>query len=583
MKKNNWTLLIILIASAFLRFYGLNWGLPYPFHPDERNMADAITRFSSSNLDPKFYAYGQFPLYLAYFTGKFFFSIIEKQNLDRLTFIQAILSLRFWSALFSTATIYVAYLISKKLFSKKLFTVYCLLFTATAVAFTPGLIQSAHFGTTESILTFCFLIITYLSLKILEKSTLKKFFLTAFFLGIALSSKISAAIFVFPFTLVCLWQLKTQNGIKKKLRLVLKFIFALSVTLSLTLVFSPYLVLAYKESRGTLLYEISVAQGKSQVFYTRQFINTVPILFQLQKIFPYALGWPTFILGFLGFLFIILQLIKKNKNYPQITNYPAGWRDPAKGDGQLLITLISFLVYFLSNAFLFTKWTRFMTPIFPFFSIFAAYLINRIIFLPKSKKLLTAYCLLFTAVSIVPGLLFSSIYFKPDIRLTASEWIYQNIPSGSHVLSETANVVDIPILSPNYQLLITNYFLNPVSFDFYSLDENPKVFERLLNELEKSDYIFIPSRRLFVNQLRLPKRYPLTAKYYQLLFSGKLGFKEIKTFPPFPQLLNYSITQLLFSDERSEETFTVFDHPVIRIYKKIIPYNKSDYEKLFKI
>jgi len=84
-----------------------------------------------------------------------------------------------------------------------------------------------------------------------------------------------------------------------------------------------------------------------------------------------------------------------------------------------------------------------------------------------------------------------------------------------------------------------------------------------------------------MNHMRFPDKYPLTSRYYELLFSGKLGFSEIKIFHPFPtfQISNFKFQ---IDDERSEETFTVFDHPTIRIYKKIKQLTKEDYNSLFK-
>ena len=46
-------------------------------------------------------------------------------------------------------------------------------------------------------------------------------------------------------------------------------------------------------------------------------------------------------------------------------------------------------------------------------------------------------------------------------------------------------------------------------------------------------------------------------EYYEKLFSGELGFSKVAEF---------SSGQ---NDEAAEETFTVFDHPVIRIFKKV--------------
>jgi len=206
-----------------------------------------------------------------------------------------------------------------------------------------------------------------------------------------------------------------------------------------------------------------------------------------------------------------------------------------------------------------------MAPIFAFFPIFAAFFLSYL----RNLRCLSYLIVLF---SVFPGLLFSFIYFSPDIRFTASEWIYKNIPSNSQILFDTGNVLDIPISPPNYQLPITNYSL--VSFDFYHLDENPELFSELLHYLETSDYIIVPSRRIFANHLRIAEKYPKTAKYYQLLFSGKLGFVQIAKIEPF-----YS---KIFKDEEAEETFTVFDHPTIRIYRKNVNLTKTDYENLFQ-
>jgi hypothetical protein len=54
---------VIVAISLFTRFYGLNWGSGLYFHPDENNMATALSQLSPSNFNPLF-AYGQFPLYL---------------------------------------------------------------------------------------------------------------------------------------------------------------------------------------------------------------------------------------------------------------------------------------------------------------------------------------------------------------------------------------------------------------------------------------------------------------------------------------------------------------------------------------
>ncbi|HUV72629.1 MAG TPA: glycosyltransferase family 39 protein [Clostridia bacterium] len=548
LKKSNFGLIVIMLLAAFLRLGGLSWGLPYHFHPDEWNMAAAIIRISWENrFNPGFFAYGQLPLYLTCLSA-WLYNQIPWIKLSFVNLAEAIFFLRFWSALVGSGSVYLVFLIAQKLVKNKRFS----LLAALLAAFTPGLIQISHFGTTESLLAFAFLGVVYFSLMILEKASFKNFFGASVFLGIALGTKISALIFFFPLALVSFFKFFKS----KQARALLGGLSAFGLALGFGLLTSPYLIFDFIESKRIVFYETQVAIGQILVFYTRQFFKTTPILFQLQKIFPYALGWPIFILGLLGFLVIAFGLIKRLIKNKSLTS----------GHFPLLVVLSSFLVYFLSQSFLFCKWTRFMAPVFAFFPLFA------VLFLSRFKKTPVFLGLLVT-LALIPGLIFSSIYFRPDIRLTASEWIYQNIPSGAKVLSESGNVIDIPIADPN-QPLNSNYSLSMASFDFYHLDDNPKLFSQLLKQLGEAEYLFIPSRRIFANHLRLPLEYPKTAQYYQLLFSGKLGFKLIKEISPLPAF---------FSDEKAEETWSVFDHPVIRIYQKSLQLTKEEYERLFKV
>jgi len=172
--------------------------------------------------------------------------------------------------------------------------------------------------------------------------------------------------------------------------------------------------------------------------------------------------------------------------------------------------------------------------------------------------LVFALCTLIFAM-IVPGLAYLSIYQNPDVRFQASDWIYKNIPNNSYLLFETANVVDIPIPSPGQN---PDLSYQTVSFNFYDLDQSPELQSVLKNHLEEADYIFVPSRRIFANHPK--EKYPVLNKYYEDLFSGKSGFEKVAEFKSFPKIKN-----LIFPDEQAEETWTVFDHPVIRIYKKV--------------
>ncbi|PIY72292.1 hypothetical protein COY87_01775 [Candidatus Roizmanbacteria bacterium CG_4_10_14_0_8_um_filter_33_9] len=633
-------ILIAVLLLLYTRFVNLGWGLPYPLHPDERNMANAVQQLNcnlqppiasfqslSSCLNPHFFAYGQFPLYFAYF-GILLFHLISGIN-AAITFNEVTIALRIISAIASVLNVWVLMKIIEVIIRHsgkprqrrahpesildnhkwcqndvlKLFA-FCLL------TFSPYFIQFSHFGTTESLLMLFYSLIILFSLKIISShkptANNQQLIYLSIVSGLALATKISSVVFLFvPLISIIIshWnkqqvaQLRpTFNGTsrgkaviagmtsKASAKEVMKFLtesIVLFMVMSIitSLIFSPHNLISFKDFFSSFQYESSVALGKYITFYTRQFVFSIPVWFQINNIFPYVLGLPQFILFIFGFFFL-------------------PWKN-----ARINLLRFSFLIYFLPNAFVFTKWTRFMAPIFPIMSIFAVIFIYSMYGKSKGKRqnskmqvrsqtLNTSYFLLifltfsFCLLTYLPGIAFLSVYTSPDVRFTASEWIYDNIPSESKILSETANVIDIPIPTTNHKIPISNY--QYLSFDFYNLDTNIELQNQLPYLEQSADYIFIPSRRIFTNHtcinlktfpnitgdypkrcMNLEDQYPLLNKYYNDLFSGRLGFEKVAEFSSYPKIQLFGKTIVEFPDEKAEESWSVFDHPVIRIYKRI--------------
>ena len=311
------------------------------------------------------------------------------------------------------------------------------------------------------------------------------------------------------------------------------------ISLIIFIIFSPHSFINFKDFISSINYESEVALGKSTVFYTRQFTNTKFFYFQLTKIFPYALGWPTFVLGSLGLIGL-------------------PWRDK-----KINLLRYAFLIYFIPSAMIYAKWNRFMAPVLPIIITFAILFLQRI-------KVINFIKIIIIIFAIIPGIAYLSIYQNPDVRFQASDWIYKNIPERSQILFETANVVDIPIIDQRSRIKDQKpieKFYKTVSFNFYDLDISSQLQIGLQNYINETDYIIIPSRRIFANHPK--EKYPLLNQYYEDLYSGKLGFKKVAEFHSYPRIELLGRTLLEFPDEEAEETWTVFDHPVIRIYKKV--------------
>jgi 4-amino-4-deoxy-L-arabinose transferase-like glycosyltransferase len=517
---------LLLIILLITRFWGLGWGGGFRFHPDENNMAWAVERLSWHNFDPDFFAYGQFPIYLSFISRQVVNFIFNQSFIDQIRFSTAVNYLRFWSAFFSVLTVIIGYLLGKIIFKKQKYAK----ITALLLIFTPGLIQMAHFGTTESLLTFVGLASAYLAIKYYQTKKIKFVILSGLVGAIGMASKLNAILFLLgPFLAIILRP--------KRFRRL--FFWGLFVIL-LTIIFSPYYLIRFENFWGTFIYESNVARGISSVFYTRQFINTKPFIFQFKKIFPWVLGLPMFSFLLISLTLVILNLFqnlfkKKFKLLPAAT----------------YLLLATSVPWFIFNSFLFAKWTRFITPVLPFLIIFAVYSLK------KLQLLITDYLLLITLLLLIfPGIFFTKIYFQKDIRVRACQWMNKNLPEGSTIIYEGGNIVDLPKL--DHQKFKT------VNIDFYHFDENLKQQKKLSAAINEAGYFFSPSRRIFTNHTRLPEKFPKTAEFYHQLYSGQLGYKKIKEFHPFGPVGRF----LLGSDLNSEETWTVFDHPTLRLWRR---------------
>lgn len=526
--------LVIIFIGAFFRFYKLDWGQGLFTHPDEYHIVASVSQLSFPNqMHPHFFSYGTVTIYLIYFTQELLKSFSLIPNL----FILG----RFYSALFSTLTILFVYQICR-LFLKS----YWALAAAFLVAITPGLIQQAHFATPESSLTFFLFGALFFILKFTKTARTIFLILASAFFGLSLGVKISAltsAPVLLSGIIIKSWPSKT-----KLLKLVVKNCL---IIISVFFIVAPYVFLDFTAFRSNLEYEASLAIGKIPVFYTRQFIDTIPILFHMEKILPYALGPVLLVVGVIGFFAYLFSLFKKLK--------------PG-----LLVLVIAFLSLFLPNAFLFAKWTRFIAPAFPFFAIFTVFFLSEI----EGKKRILAYVLasIVITTTFIWACTFFSIYRNPDVRITASDWLEKNAPPSSIILVENGNMIDIP-LGGNFQR---------ISLDFYNLENNLEDRQKVINTLERADYFIIQSRRVFLNHQRLRDQFPKTARFYDKLFAGDLGFTQIKEFNSYPQLqLEVGSLKLEIPDEAAEETWSVFDHPAIRVFKKERLLPKEIYERVF--
>jgi len=131
MAKKYIFIILLLAITVYTRFLNLNWDRGWGFHPDENNLWGASRSVKwFSNIDPKFYAYGGFPVYLY-------------------SFFDSKIQVRAVSAILQTGIIGLLFLIGKKLRGPRTGFL-----AALMGIFSAGLIQAAHFLTVESLIGF---------------------------------------------------------------------------------------------------------------------------------------------------------------------------------------------------------------------------------------------------------------------------------------------------------------------------------------------------------------------------------------------------------------------------------------------
>lgn len=530
--RANLTLGLIVLLGGILRFYNLNWSDGYPFNPDEiNNIIVPVTQLEYP-FHPQSFTYGSLTIYLYHFLARGI-SIITNTPLWQDAQQIALIG-RFVSALLSTLTILAVYKLALKLAKSKRVALFSAAFTSLSV----GAVQASHFATTETILTLAGVLLAQCVLIIASnKNYSKGYFWSGILIGVATSAKLSALIFLPPVLLAHVSKLNRNNLRKRNLASIASLILAILVFITI----SPYSILDHDGFISSFNFERQIATGGFRVFFTSQFENTLAYYFQIKHVFPWIIGWPATILGFLGLLQLMTRGIKE------------------KMVSHILFAFLP-LFYFAYTASLYVKWARYMVPLLPFIAIGTGLVLTK---LSKKSVQLVVVVAIFVLYQLLHTLSFLPIYASTDTRIQASEWIYKNIPEESKLLLEPMDVVSLPL---NMESANSNIYKQSW-FDFYALDnggptEKQIKIDELAKALSENNYLIIGSRRIYGN--RMNKRYPLTKHYYSLLFAESLGYKPVYEMSSYPRLVGIE-----FKDDMAEETFQVFDHPKILIYKNV--------------
>lgn len=559
-------LCLIVILAATFRLYGINWDSGFSLHPDERaivlfttplHFLQNLQEFLSlqSLWNPHFFAYGSLPLYLLKAVSSVAamidpaFGVYGKINLVG----------RAISTIFDLGTLFMIYVLGKKVFNQKVGLLSGFFYSISVLP-----IQLSHFYAVDTPLTFFILCTLWGLINFYENPQRKYAILTGLFFGLALATKISASVLLVSigaaiasdFLLIFLksphrphvWFPHVPRFLKK---LIVDCALIFLITAITFIIVEPYSLIDFKTFWQHNMQQRQMTYDPFTFPYTLQYVGKIPYFYELKNIFLFGLGPLIAILCFLGTIYVAFITLRKEKIQK--------W-------AQEFILLTFFVTYFLVVGKFAIGFMRYMLPIYPLLSLFAAVLFARLLRIIPSKLYAIRYILYALLLfAFIWPLMFIHIYTQPNTRVIASEWINRNIEPGKTIAIEHWDD-NLPLFgAQNYQVL---------TLSLYDQDTSSK-WEIINDQLKMTDYVIIASNRLYTpltkladcNKLPVGRCYKKTADYYKKLFNGSLGFQKVAEFSSFPRLSTFNF-QLSIDDSFADESFTVYDHPKVMIFQR---------------
>jgi YYY domain-containing protein len=626
------TLIGILLIAGFLRLNHVNWDQNAHLHPDERFLTQISTdthapssvanyfdtdtsaanpyniKHADSTTQTTF-VYGTLPLFLNKVVAShlhvlslgYFGNYDDYDHYNR--------SGRALSGLFDLGTIIFIFLIGRQIASRTVGLLAAFLYALSAFP-----IQNSHFFVVDPFVTFFVTLTLFFAVRSAQHGRYRDFMLAGVGAGLAATCKITAisllpvvvlsiGVFcwkgIFPF-LAPLWAgdkkeyAESRDGVALD-RSVFKLVFgSLAALLAGFIAFRIAMPYAFNTpSFGDLLAFRSGHIGPLPLIYPDilnqhwlkdqegqqkllagaafppnvQWIGRSPWLWPAQQMVAWGMGPALGVTAWLGLIFTAIYAWVKRK-------------------GVWLVPLSWVLGYMGFMGAQFSLYMRYFLPLYPVLTIMAAFLMYKAWqwassptaldalgrvgarlapLRPALPVIVRAGIITIVVFTTLMGLAFYNIYRHPVSRAAASVWIYQNVPAGSVIGHEHWDD-EVPTSQPN----VAQVQYGTLTFNNFDPDTPQKV-QQLLSNLDQVDYIALSSRRLSGTIPRVPAQWPVTARYYETLASGELGFDKVAEFTSYPSIFGHEL-----NDTGAEESYSVYDHPQVTIYKKTARYSSAN-------
>jgi hypothetical protein len=464
-------LLLLVLLGFFLRVWGITFGLPFHYHPDEEQYVPQALGFLSGDLNPHdFVNPSLFKYTLGIFYAACYFIMRATGSISSLAgFLQwinagpslAIALARLISAWAGTATCILVYKMGCRAYGRQVGLPAAVLLSGTFLH-----ARDAHYGVNDTMAAFLVAVAVYFCLRILQHGRPRDYLLAGMTTGMSIATKHTSFLLV-PFILAAhllkLWSepalLASSSGRSRASALQRQFTQRLCtpgnywrelVTLSLIgsylaiivtfALCSPYSLLDWPAWLAAMKQSY---QGAAYGYRNLQAEPAGGYLFYINSLI-WGAGWPMLVAFLIG---MAVALARHKREDLLLVAYPL----------LLYLYMGRQLMYF----------ARFMIPALPVLAVLGARgVIELTNLLPLTRRWQAmtnvAIALLLLWLPVRRTVWHDYILTRTDTRTLAREWVLANIPADSNIFSERYGppLPDAwyapPGTNPVYNITLTN-------------------------------------------------------------------------------------------------------------------------------
>lgn len=500
----------ILSAALAASVTGLDWGLPYQWHTDEK-VTQAINVLRSPRWDPDYFinphlhiyavaaafkiAYLRYPgVHVVQSIGEIMPLVGHDSPARRVQFLAMRLA-RGESVAFGLATVLLAFFLGRRHWGER-----AGLLAAAFTSVTMGLVNLWHFATPEALLILLMLAALGAFAVLIDRESVREYVVAGVFVGLACSTKYTAWLLVVPFLCAHV----AGRGVREALSVRGVRLLAIVgvVTIAAFLVGTPLLIADWKQfwEWGVVYNWYTGAPTGDLLTVKRSYLPYVQLLGD-------GMGWPLFAASVAGVFVAGVQLLKRGVQ-------------SAAGRGYLIhgSWIAAFYVFYGLSPH---HALRFIIPIAPSLALIAAAACDRLLGRFRAIGLATAAAIF----------LYSAIYtaradamFLHDTRYAAGAWLNAHVkgPEVDYFAIEAyLPFFDRPPFRPRFVPFIEHVTLHHEAF-----------WNTAHEYLRDSNAPIVDSNFYYDRYLENPNGFPERDEFYRFLLTGTdpSGVKPIARF-----------------------------------------------------